>query len=497
MGLRKPGKETSAILALLFSNYAVFGVRTVSGMVVAGILGPEKRGVWSALALLLSYTVFFSLGAIHAMGRQIPILLGKGDHEAIARHKNTSVTFILISHSVVGLGMASYAFFFHPFSDLENKGIIYISGLVPMSGLVQYCLTVFRAEQKYKLFSLVSFIEGMSYGVLTILGAWLLDLEGMYIAVLLAWLVSLAVCIKLELKTVRLGISWSTLWEVLKHGFPLGMITYTYVIFQSIDRWVILGNISTKALGLYTIGVMLNHSLLILPNSILQYIAPKALHGFGKAGSDSTSLKKYVNDPLYLQSSIMTIAIPLGMVALYGLLRWFLPAYQEGYLAGLIVCVAAHPIMLPRTLSIVLSAEGHFGRYIAMLAAALGLNFLTATWLVEAGFGMEGVAASTVLTFTFYGIAMGIYVPRRYFKEGWGDLLRRLARYYWPMLVCGLVIVADQLFGVTGLLVAALLACLIGAADAWAPARRILAARHGGMNGSNHKPLGVSGLEGS
>lgn len=475
--LKKFDGQTSAVMGLLLSNYVVFGVRTIAGMVVAGILGPEKRGVWSALALVLSYGIFVSLGAVHAMGRQIPILLGRGDLDAIRRFKNTSVTFILVSHCLVGFALASYAYFLKPFDEVENRGLVFIGGLIPVSGLIDYCLTVFRAEQKFKVYSVMAIIEAVSHSALMILGAWYLSLDGVYIAVAVSWALVLGICIRLELINVRLTLSWPTLWEVLRHGLPLGMISYAYVLYQSIDRLVILGNINTRALGLYTIGVMLYQALMVLPNSILQFIAPKALHGFGRAGAEAGALARFVNDPLYVQSSLMAVVVPCGMVALNLLLRWFLPAYQEGYLAGMIVCIASISAILPNAMNIVLSAEAHFFRYMAMMGASLGLNFLCATVMVKAGFGMEGVAVSTVLTFTLYGVAVGTYVPRRYFGEPWPKIITRLARFFWPLPVCAGVVLADRSFGFAGLAGAAALSSAVGVLAALRPLKRLLESR--------------------
>ena len=49
---------------------------------------PELKGTWNGLCLILSYSVFSSLGVVHSLGREIPLLLGAGKRGEATRAKD-------------------------------------------------------------------------------------------------------------------------------------------------------------------------------------------------------------------------------------------------------------------------------------------------------------------------------------------------------------------------------------------------------------------------
>ena len=434
-----------SMAGLAGSNYLVFAVRMLAGVAVARILGPELKGTWSGLALVISYSAFSSLGVVHAMGRELPLLLGAGKTRESRRTKDVGLSFIILTHAVIAAGVAGCALQGDVFSPLVNRGLLFVAAIVLTDGISAYVTGVLRAEQRFGAYALVNLTKGCVYAVAVVFGAWHYSLEGVYLAVLLSSVTVLVPCWVLELGKRRVAWSPRILGVLLKTGIAIAAYTGGFVLFLSIDRVVVLSVLGTRELGLYGIGLLIFQSLMIVPSSILQFVGPKALHRFAAGKGDVQGLKDYMDLPLLLQSSLIGMIVPIAIVASPLLIGWVLAAYVGGILAAQILCVATFGLLLATNMTLILSAKAHFGRMILGVAAAVGSNALLSTLAVHFGFGIEGVAAGTLAAYLAYGIALGMYVPIHYFDEAWREAIARLGNFLWPLPLAVMVLAIGRL----------------------------------------------------
>ncbi len=483
-GNRSGRTAWQSVATLAGSNYLVFGVRLLAGVVVARILGPELKGTWNGLYLIIAYSVFYSLGAVHALGRELPLLLGSGKQEEAREAKDVGFTFTLLAHSAVAASVVGYAWLAEPFSALVNRGLIFVGCVVLADGITAYTATVTRAEQRFGAYALITSSKGIVYAALVVLGAWMYALEGVYLALLLSSLFALIPCWFVDLRERRWIWNRKILRTLLRSGIAIAAYSGGFVLLLSIDRVIVLSALGTTALGFYGIGLLFFQTLMVVPNSVMQFVGPRVLHRFGAGKGDLDSLKQHLGIPLLLQSSLIGTIVPVAVLAAPLLIELILPEYRQAILPAQILCVGTFGLLLSTNMSLVLSAKAHFGRMLLAVGLALSANAGLSLLAVQLGFGISGVAVGTLIAYLAYGVALAVYVPRQYFQEDWSEVGARLARFLWPLPLAGLValVVVRGELSLETLVALAFGAALLPAISAW---RRLLELRQSSLDGAN------------
>jgi hypothetical protein len=67
------------ILSYSASGIVAQALGLIAGFWVARLLGPSDFGVWNAVSLVLVYGAYLELGALSAMGRDLPFYHGQRD----------------------------------------------------------------------------------------------------------------------------------------------------------------------------------------------------------------------------------------------------------------------------------------------------------------------------------------------------------------------------------------------------------------------------------
>lgn len=433
-----------SVATLAGSNYLVFGIRLLAGVAVARILGPELKGTWNGLALIIGYSVFYSLGAVHSLGRELPLLLGGGRVDEARAAKDVGFSFALVTHAAAAALIVGYAWAAEPFSPLVNRGMIFAGAVVLFDGVSAYTTTVLRAEQRFGAYAIVNSARGVVYAVAVVFGAWRYSLEGVYVAALVSSVAAFIPCWFVDVRERRWNWNTDVLRVLLRSGIAIAAYSGGFVLFLSIDRLVVLSFVGTTALGLYSVGLLFFQALMVVPGSIMQFVGPQMLHRFGAGKGDLAGLKQQMGLPLLLQSSLIGIVVPLAIAATPTLIEVVLPAYRQGILPAQILCLGTFGLLLSTNMTLVLSAKAHFARMILSIALALCANAGLSVLAIWFGFGISGVAVATLLAYLVYGVVLGIYVPRHYFREGWQETGARLWRFLWPLPICALVVALGQ-----------------------------------------------------
>ena len=82
----------------------------IAGFWVARLLGPSDFGVWNAVSLVLVYGAYLELGALSAMGRDLPFYFGKGDMEKAATLEGAARRVTIFGALVAALFVIAFSF---------------------------------------------------------------------------------------------------------------------------------------------------------------------------------------------------------------------------------------------------------------------------------------------------------------------------------------------------------------------------------------------------
>lgn len=402
----------------LFKEFSIFSLSTVVfqvvrvtvELIVAKLVGPALWGYWYLLNLIIAYRGITNLGIDNGMNREVPILRGKGDKEKEILVQNSSFTFTIISSLIV-----SFVLLFIGLTFIKNEWAQPILFLIPL----------FWANQIYYLFSMTLKANGhfnslskmqLYYAIfhifLTLPLAYKFKLNGFIVGYSVSLLLSFIFIYHISSIRYRIFLKLRYFKNLIKIGFPIMAVGVAYTLFNTLDRWIIGLMLDSTQLGYYSLSIIIFGSMILLPKIISQQIYPRMAYDWGKNRS-ALVLEKWAKKQTLYTSYIVYILVPLSFILVPLLIEYFLPEYEEGIISVKIIVFAA--LFLPfsagwgNVLNIINKQAYYFIVIIISILINLVLNYL----FVINGYGIGGVALSTVISFGLYCIQ--IMITGKYF----------------------------------------------------------------------------------
>ena len=101
-------RDASFFSGSVYISQAMFFIR---GFLNARILGPGLYGLWSALNIILSYSLYVHMGSLNAMNREIPYQKGRDALEDMNKARNVAFTINLIMSGMFSVILIVIALF--------------------------------------------------------------------------------------------------------------------------------------------------------------------------------------------------------------------------------------------------------------------------------------------------------------------------------------------------------------------------------------------------
>lgn len=426
------------------------GMGSVTSLLLRVFLSPAQMGIWQAVKLFLSYANYANLGISKGAARELTIAMGRGDLRSVQHGLNLAYTVNTLSSFVYAAVLVAAGLWV----GLTSQGVwahawgagLAVGGLLAVLGrYVTFQVTVLRAKQAFRLTSQVSVLEGLMTLGVGCLATWLWGLPGLYLGTLSVLLASLSYL------TWRGGLELRWAWDrqeirrLIAIGAPILLASVLASVFGSLDRLMILAYLKDREfqLGCYSLTLMVATQLFGIGNMLSIVMGPRYGEKFGHSG-DRQSVARLAARATELQAAVMALPAALALVLAAPVLGRLLPDYRTGLapLVWLLPGVLLQSLALPASQFLV--AVDRQNRALVALLIATGLaaggNHLALTH----GYGLNGVAASTALSYaSYFALCVGISI--------WGDLSARERVRYLAMLglalgpTLGLAIVLDYL----------------------------------------------------
>jgi O-antigen/teichoic acid export membrane protein len=389
------------------------GIKTVasifSGYFFALFLGPAVYGVWQTARVFLSYSTFLSLGIPFVMRRDFIFLRAEGKNKEAETLAQVSMTYSFIVNPLAAVLIICIALITATTTmfkiSLVVVGLLYITQLITGIGNILH-----KGYNDYKTLAIGDIIYGA--GLLLIIP--IVYFKGYY-ALLVGYL-TLSIIQSAYFFIMRpLPYKWNWNFPLLKKmiftAFPIFLVTITSTVFASVDRLLIAGMLDFENVGLYSLSSFIAQPVTLLVSSFSIVLFTQLNERYGNS-KEPHVISKHVHIPQRFFSNLLPPLMGVGIVCLPVLTQLLLPRYEGGVLAAQINIYAILFIKLAGFSSNALFVlnKQKFTALSFFIAGAI--KIAGSYYLIKGGFGIVGVAASTLVAYFIYNALMLFFIQR-------------------------------------------------------------------------------------
>lgn len=389
-------------------NYISQGLGIVSGFLLRVFLSPYYMGIWQGLNIIKTYTSYTNLGVSRSAAREIAYFRGKQEEEKAEVLKNTGFTFSAIMITIVGAACIIYGLLSR---NHVNKyiywGFMAVGVIVILERLESYIISILRAKKKFFSESLIKVINSVLNLALILLVVRHYELLGLYASHIILFTASILLLISIAKEHFKLFINRKELKHLIKIGVPLVLMGVMFVNLTNVDRLVILKMLGAEKLGLYSVAIMMGNLVYNISNMAAIVLYPRFQEAYGKTDS-----KEYVFN--IMKKMLKTMGLPLILLIVAGVfllpytVRFLIPKYIGGINAMKIFLFGIYFLSMAKFCSQFLVTINRQVLSLIICVVTVGLNLVLNILFVSRGYGIEGVAGATSLSYLFYFVALYI-----------------------------------------------------------------------------------------
>ena len=390
-------------IVYFFSLYVRIFTKLLGGIVIAKLLGPTLYGLRNAFGLSLEYEEHSDLGTFSALNRQAPYYRGAKDFQK-ADDAISSVFGINIVYAFIAAVILIFISRYLGFKGWEQKYVdfFFFLGIIIFSGkLNRFFQFKLKIDKKFYFLSRIEILYGLSATVIGVIFVYFFGFRGLLISLPISDFICIGYMLSKEKRIPPIKISFPLYWDLLKIGFPMMILFLLLMLLRTADRTVILALISEEALGYFGIATIATSIIGTIPMAVHNVTLAPVMEKFGKT-KNKHSIKNYFIEPMIL----MAYTIPVLIAGLYFSIHlpidYFLAKFHLSIpvVKILIIGFFFQAVASP-ALSICLAFNKQI-KLILLVTPLVALNFCLNIMFIRVGWGIEGVALGTSITFFVY-----------------------------------------------------------------------------------------------
>lgn len=405
------------------------------GLFLASLLTPAGFGAWTLFRIAGRYTALAELGV--RRGLEFEVSTGGraeaavGESESVRFGRTALGYIVVVFGAIAALSLVGSFMVQDPTARFAMR---VFSVAVVLERIWHYALAYLRSSGDLRSFARLEVVYAALHLAFSGVLALLWGLRGALLGFVAAGMVSALLMVRRV--PFAPGLSLGALRRLLDVGFPVAVALAASSVLVTVDRLVVAAFGGTELLGQYAFAAAIATAAATLAWVVRTVVFTDVYRGSKDRGAGSAVrdlLDRTVLPFAFLYPPVLGVAA-LGIAPVVDLL---FPAYADAVApARLFIFVGA---------AAGFSGLGSLGavaasrqRQLPLFAAlALLLNLALSVLALLGGAGIEGVAASTLLSRTAYGAAIiglsattvGIREPGRF-----------VARAVFPLAYCALVV---------------------------------------------------------
>lgn len=333
-------REHESTIFYAASSLAKAALGFVATMVTMQTVAPGHLGLWNSVALATTYSAFLQAGVNNGLNRELPFHLGAGEEQRARRLAGTALAFTVVS-CLLALAAGVAALLVFRDKGAAFRAAIVVETIAVLCFFYQSYLTVtFRSTTSFKTLAKVEF-AGVAIGLAALPLVYYFSYYGMLWRIAATSL--LGVALLHLVRPIRVGLEWDgeSLRRLLKTGLPIFALFYVESTFSTFDRLFLLESGGVEQVGFYTLAMMVQQAMMVVPLALAMYMYPRMTYHWGRDGSRRALWGRA------WQTSAVAAAIMLPVTVVgYLALPWFVASFVPRYIPG----IAAARIMLVGTL---------------------------------------------------------------------------------------------------------------------------------------------------
>ncbi|OPZ24160.1 MAG: Polysaccharide biosynthesis protein [bacterium ADurb.BinA186] len=388
------------------ANYVAQGIGILNSFLLRNFMGPAGMGVWSVIQVILGYCGYASLGTTRALARDYPVLRGQKNFGQADRIKDSTLTFSLVMSIVPAVLLLGFvAIQYRKLEKAFLVGLLFLSGFLFVQRFYDFLLTLLRSEKKFRILSEQIVVNAAGGLLITVLVVRPWGIYGLYAGTAL-FTVCLIVFINRR-NPYRFRLSWDkqVLTHELKLGLPLVLSTFLYTFLLGLDKLLLAKKMGFLGVGLYSIAMMVSNCVLSLPMIFSNVLYPNLLESYGEKKGDVSQITGYLKKPIFTLSILVPFLCSLAFAFMPLLVELFLKKFVGGIGSMKIYLVGSFFLLMGQFSNNFLVTIDKYLRIVPVLVASIFINYFTNQIFLDRGFGVEGVALGTCLSFSVYGIS--------------------------------------------------------------------------------------------
>jgi O-antigen/teichoic acid export membrane protein len=327
--LRRAQRNHRGTILYTTSSMAKAGMGFVSSVVIMRAVAPADVGLWSTISLVTTYAALLQAGINNGLNRELPFHMGVGDHPRALQLAGTAQAFTLLS-CVIALVAGIAALIYFRGSGEAVVTAVAVQTIAAMCFFYQsYLVVTFRSTSSFTRLAKVEF-AGVVVGLAALPLVFTFGFLGMLWRVAVTSV--LGILFLHAARPVRVGIAWDrhSLSLLLKTGLPIFVLFYIESSFSTFDRVFLLQAGGVEQVGYYSLSLLIQQAMLVVPMSIAVYAYPRMSFDWGKEGSRQAMW----NVAWKSTAAAIALMLPLATAA-YVALPWIVPMLFPDYAPGI------------------------------------------------------------------------------------------------------------------------------------------------------------------
>ncbi len=424
--ISKFSKDT---LYFTISNYISNFFTAFRGIIVANILGPKLMGIWSGLFIIISYAESVNLGSVNTLTKEFPYYKGEGNILHMENLKNAVFTYTIFSTIFVSIIIFLISFM-HQSSPYISWGLRTISVLVFLQLTYKYEFLLVRSDDNFILLSKITIAYAVLDFVFSVLLTKYFSIYGRYGSSLIPFLFLIMWVISFANYRPKLYLNLKLIFHIIRVGIPLMIINFVYVAIRSIDKIMILIFLNVMQLGFYSIAITFINFILVLPTVLGFVMFPKIAEKFGEK-KNVAELWNYFFYPTKIISFLMPIILSFTIVNIPWIVKLLTPKYLPAINTIIILLSGAYFFSIMFVAGNFLISIGKQLHILYWQIVTLLISFILDYTFLKIGWGINGVAMGTSITFFVYGFGI-IMITVNKFSKHIKDYLKLFCEFLLP-----------------------------------------------------------------
>ena len=374
-------------------------------------LPPVQLGVWNVYTTLMGYGANAHMGLQHGVSQLVPLLDSELRGKKAKSIINTAHSGILALSIFVSLGI----FFYLIYEEYEFLHSILVGIYIVLQSLTQFHILLARSTSRFDIYSIsISLSAFLSTSmIITALYFFRSDVAFALAGSCLAQLILLLYLSLSKRYAICIEFNKDWFYKLFKYGRILMILGVLDMMMLTMDRWLVVSNFGTDALGIYAFAMFFIVFIGAIPAAASQVMYPMLV----KAGGS-----KLAHDQMSIEYTIPIVSMLANLiaVAVYFLSPYLIINFYPKYLDAINIIKVMILGGVLCALNFIPGTSAVAGRRIYGLIKIQILSLISAFFaaqvLIQFGWELIAVAISYDILFFFCGLGY-LYLEINFIKK--------------------------------------------------------------------------------